>query len=126
MPGFCARIVLVFISGVELFDYVVDGGGICKSMAGESERNRGYGLKMGAIKPSVRHGEQLNSRLHPPPGETLFAHFVNDRYFSGATHSLLLENLSIFSKHSFMYRITTKPKLTSSATFCVCLKDSFR
>ena len=26
MPGFCASIVLFFILGVELFDYVVDGG----------------------------------------------------------------------------------------------------
>ena len=27
IPGFCASIVLAFISGVELFDYVVDGRG---------------------------------------------------------------------------------------------------
>ena len=26
MPGLCASIVLAFISGVELFNYVVDGG----------------------------------------------------------------------------------------------------
>ena len=118
MPGFYARVFLVFISGVGLFDYVVDGGGICQSMAGGRAPNRGYGLKMGAIKPSARYGEQLNSPLHPPPGETVFAHFVNDRFFSGAAHSFLLENLSVFSKHSFMFRITTKPKLTSNAA-CV-------
>ena len=27
MPGFCGSIFLAFISGVELLDYVVDGGG---------------------------------------------------------------------------------------------------
>ena len=27
MPVFCAGIVLAFISGMKLFDYVVDGGG---------------------------------------------------------------------------------------------------
>ena len=53
VSGFYASITLVFILGVELFDYVVDGG-ICKSLAG-GDPNREYGLKMGGIKPSGHH-----------------------------------------------------------------------
>ena len=38
MPGFCGSIVLAFILGVELVDYVVDwGGGICEGLAGGSQ-----------------------------------------------------------------------------------------
>ena len=46
MSGFCASIVLAFILGVELFDYV-----------GGRKPNGGYGLKMeeGGIKPSGRY-----------------------------------------------------------------------
>ena len=32
MPGFCTSTVPAFMLGVELFDYVVDGG-ICESLA---------------------------------------------------------------------------------------------
>ena len=49
MPGFGASIVLAFISGVELFDYVVDGGGgeSVRARLGGGKANGGYGLKMG-------------------------------------------------------------------------------
>ena len=48
MPEFCASIVLAFISGVKLLDYVVmgGGGGICESLAGGRKPSGGYGLKM--------------------------------------------------------------------------------
>ena len=36
MPGFCTSIGFVFILGVELFDYVVDGG-ICDSLDGQAK-----------------------------------------------------------------------------------------
>ena len=55
MPGFCASIVITFISGVELFDYVVDGG-ICESLAGAKAKwviwPQGEGWGVGGIKPS--------------------------------------------------------------------------
>ena len=45
-PGFGASMALAFILGVELFDYVVDGG-ICESLAEVGEKPNGrYGLKM--------------------------------------------------------------------------------
>ena len=59
MPGFCANIVLAFISGLELFDCVinddVDGGGggggekeeSVKTWLRRKEPNGGYGVKMG-------------------------------------------------------------------------------
>ena len=39
MSGFCANIVLAFISGVELFDYVVDGREPVRAWLGEGESN---------------------------------------------------------------------------------------
>ena len=47
IPGFCASIVHAFISGVELFDYVVDGRGDLRKPGLERKPNSGYGLKMG-------------------------------------------------------------------------------
>ena len=44
MPGFSASIILAFISGVELFDYMVYGGNLQEpGWKGESQ----YGLEMG-------------------------------------------------------------------------------
>ena len=34
MPGFCASIVLVFISGVKLFDYIINRGGYNRAWLG--------------------------------------------------------------------------------------------
>ena len=53
MPGFCTSIGFVFILGVELFDYVVDGGEFVTVWM--SEPNWGYGLKMERIKPLGCH-----------------------------------------------------------------------
>ena len=38
VPGFCALIVLAFILGVELFDYMVDGGTVGLGGGGDSAR----------------------------------------------------------------------------------------
>ena len=50
MPGFCASIVLAFIWGVKLFDYVVDRGNLLEPGWGRKP-NGGYGLKMGGSNP---------------------------------------------------------------------------
>ena len=47
MPGFCASIVLAFILGVKLFDYVVvDGANLCEPGWGRKS-NGGYDLRIG-------------------------------------------------------------------------------
>lgn len=46
MPGFCARIVLAFILGIELFDHVVNVGDPVEPGCGEKAK-WGKGLKMG-------------------------------------------------------------------------------
>ena len=45
MPGFCTSIVLAFILGVKLFDYVVNGWRLQEPGCG-SKLNGGYDLKM--------------------------------------------------------------------------------
>ena len=47
IPGFCESIVLAFIWGVELFDYVVDGENLRESCWEGVEPNKGYDLKYG-------------------------------------------------------------------------------
>ena len=44
MSGFCTNILLAFVSGVELFDYVVDGANLREP--GRGKPNGVYGLKM--------------------------------------------------------------------------------
>ena len=52
IPGFCTSIVFAFISGVELFDYVVDEeGGIRESLPREESHMRDMGSRLGRIKP---------------------------------------------------------------------------
>ena len=70
MPGFCANIFLVFVLKVELFYYVVDGGckgvegvAICAGLAERIKPNGRYGLTMGEIKLSGRHGDLINCKL---------------------------------------------------------------
>lgn len=49
-------LLLLLFCGEELFNDVVDVGGLCESLARrKGETNRGYDLKMGGIKPSGRH-----------------------------------------------------------------------
>ena len=54
MPGFCASIVLDFISGVELFDHVVDEGNLREPGWGRKP-NGDMASRWGGIKPSGRH-----------------------------------------------------------------------
>ena len=56
MTGFCASIVLAFISRVELFDYVVDGGNLREPGWGGGGGEKPNGLKIRGIKPTRRHG----------------------------------------------------------------------
>ena len=56
MPGFYASIVLVFISGVKLFDYIINGGGGGDIIERGWEEPTGvYGSKKRGIKPSGWH-----------------------------------------------------------------------
>ena len=55
MPGVCASIVLAFISGVELFDYVVDGGGGSARTWLRGEIQMEDMASRGGIKPSGCH-----------------------------------------------------------------------
>ena len=50
MRAFCASIVLTFISGMELFDYVIDGGNLREAGWGRKP-NGGYGFKMRESSP---------------------------------------------------------------------------
>ena len=74
IPGFCASIVLAFISGVELFDYVVDGrggGGGLREPGWGRKPNGGYGLKMGESNPQDVVGVTQLCRISR--GESLFS-----------------------------------------------------
>ena len=66
MPGFCASIVLAFILGVKLFDYVVvDGANLCEPGWGRKS-NGGYGLRIGGGERELNLQDVMSSSYGLP------------------------------------------------------------